>query len=885
MKLYFLTFVFLIAISSTYAQWIQNPGPFGGGNINSITTNKNSIFVVSQSTLFVSKNGGLTWNPIHSNVITNGIEFVAAFDTVIFAGNNQTIYKSINNGLSWIALSDGLPSSTLVKSIVKFKGSYYAAFWGNGIYKISDNVINWTSLNEGLTNLHVTSLAVKGDSLYAGFNISGGVWMYDNNSQIWVQRNNGLNYTDITRLAIKGGLLFAGTNYSLFRSINGGADWVESNTGLISKSIQSIVFKDSKIFVGTDSGVFYSSDNGDTWKNTSNGLRKTSVEQLALCGADLYTSSYESGIYKSTDDGANWAEVGVGNLGIYSLLKDGNDMYAGTANGVFCSGDVGKTWTSRNLGLPITTVIYTIAKKLDKIYIGTNLGIYVSSNKGIAWTAINNGIPNDYSIKTISEIDSNLYAGYNSSNGGGGILFSNDAGVTWSPINVGLPNVPVYEITKIDSIFFACTYSGLFKSMNNGLRWDPSNNGITQYNYISSVVKRGDVFYAASNAGIYTSINQGLNWVALKQNIYSSTYKMLKSNNNIYACGYKVLVLPYNDSLWYDITSNLDISNYCITTDDTTVFIGDIFNGLYKRTSLIIANNPSVCKGSSTTLKAQQLLQTDNMTFSWSNGIIADSIVVTPSVNSTYTVTGQNSSISDTTKSIVTVNQIPTLEKQDATICNGDSVSITANLWGNNTYLWNNGKTSSSIMVQPNITTSYSVTVTDANRCSNSASIFVKVNLLPNKPIIKKNWGELEVYKLEKAFYRWVIDSVSTYITYNNIFTPDKNGSYYVVVIDSNRCARSSDVYNFLTYSIDELNSDSYGKLYPIPSSDKIYIESTFENYYIEIYTELGTKIREIHNNIISGKTELDISSFASGNYYCIIKASNRSKLLKFIKN
>lgn len=60
------------------------------------------------------------------------------------------------------------------------------------------------------------------------------------------------------------------------------------------------------------------------------------------------------------------------------------------------------------------------------------------------------------------------------------------------------------------------------------------------------------------------------------------------------------------------------------------------------------------------------------------------------------------------------------------TVCVGQSVYITAT--GGVTYSWNTGSTDNSIVVNPTITTTYSVTVTDGNGCSGVSTITIPVD-------------------------------------------------------------------------------------------------------------------------------------------------------------
>ncbi|MBI2281636.1 MAG: gliding motility-associated C-terminal domain-containing protein [Bacteroidetes bacterium] len=105
-------------------------------------------------------------------------------------------------------------------------------------------------------------------------------------------------------------------------------------------------------------------------------------------------------------------------------------------------------------------------------------------------------------------------------------------------------------------------------------------------------------------------------------------------------------------------------------------------------------------------------------------------MVVSPIVNTTYSVIVEVGGCSDTATFAVTVNSLPTvIVTGDNTICNGESTTLTAS--GGTSYSWNTGSSLDSIVVSPTADSSYVVTVTDANGCVNTANATVTVNNLP----------------------------------------------------------------------------------------------------------------------------------------------------------
>ena len=78
----------------------------------------------------------------------------------------------------------------------------------------------------------------------------------------------------------------------------------------------------------------------------------------------------------------------------------------------------------------------------------------------------------------------------------------------------------------------------------------------------------------------------------------------------------------------------------------------------------------------------------------------------------------------------VTVYPNPVVAVSGAQICEGEQTTLSAPA-GYPTYVWSNGGGASTITISPVVTTSYTVTVTDANTCTGSTSASVTVNAIP----------------------------------------------------------------------------------------------------------------------------------------------------------
>jgi gliding motility-associated-like protein len=137
------------------------------------------------------------------------------------------------------------------------------------------------------------------------------------------------------------------------------------------------------------------------------------------------------------------------------------------------------------------------------------------------------------------------------------------------------------------------------------------------------------------------------------------------------------------------------------------------------------ANPPTVCAGESSALTASGA-----DSYVWSNGLGAGaSQNVSPQTSTAYQVTATDAQTGCTATASVSVNVNPlpaiSIAASQTVLCESGTVTLTAN--GGNIYQWNGGETTAMITVSPTATTDYTVTATDANGCSSTATQTVSV--------------------------------------------------------------------------------------------------------------------------------------------------------------
>lgn len=221
----------------------------------------------------------------------------------------------------------------------------------------------------------------------------------------------------------------------------------------------------------------------------------------------------------------------------------------------------------------------------------------------------------------------------------------------------------------------------------------------------------------------------------------------------------------------------------CTNTATKTVTVNTLPN-----ISPLISPNDTICNGTSITLNG-----TGATSYTWSGGV-NNGVSFVPASTATYTVTGTDANgCSNTNTILIIVNPLPTISinslPNPPTICIGASISLTAS--GANTYAWSGG-ISNGLAFNPVASTTYIVTGTDANNCSNTNSIAVTVNPLPNvnstPAVATVCFGQsMTLNGTGASTYTW-----SGGVINNSPFTISNTTTYTVTGTDANGCSNTN---------------------------------------------------------------------------------------------
>lgn len=180
-------------------------------------------------------------------------------------------------------------------------------------------------------------------------------------------------------------------------------------------------------------------------------------------------------------------------------------------------------------------------------------------------------------------------------------------------------------------------------------------------------------------------------------------------------------------------------ANSCTATDQVTVTVNTT-------PTADAGADQTICDGNPVQIGGTPTSTTVGATFSWNNGasLTSTSIsnpVASPSVTTTYTVTVTHpNGCTNTDDVTISVNGLPPVDAgTDQTICLGSTATLGGSPTGpaGSNYFWDNGATLSNNTVanpvaSPTSTTTYSVTVTNANGCTGVDAVIITVDPLPD---------------------------------------------------------------------------------------------------------------------------------------------------------
>jgi photosystem II stability/assembly factor-like uncharacterized protein len=768
--------------------WTQTSGWNPGvGRLTSVAihpSNENIIYVSSPGGgIWKSTNAGSTWSPLIDNVNSSWMDI---YNLCIDPSNANTIYagrssggvlKSTDAGVTWVAMGSG-PSSIRKIIVHPTNSNIVLAAATNGIYRSTNGGTSWTQ----------TQSTSKADVEFKSNDPNVVVSSGTSSNSIWRSTDNGVTWTTITlpasgRTMIGVSPASADTMYAvqasgslfgaLYRSIDAGLTWGATITGssgvnnffgyntdgtgtsgqatydmaicVNRTNINEVHIAGIICFKSLDAGASFVAETAWSYPN-SVGYNHADVHSLEWINNTIYSTS-DGGIWKSTNNGNDWTEISTG-LGIRQFYRIANSK----TNAAMISGgaqDNGTTMRQSNG----TWKEWLGADGMDCIFSPTNSSVCIgTSQNGSIYKTTNGG--NSYSNLTkpgtgawVTPLAMHPTSQDTAYGGWTGVYRSNDGGSTWTKISGTTITSTMSCLTVAPSntrYIYGTVGSTLYRTSDAGATWSSVavSNTVTsicvsplnpQKIWITTSATSNNVLVSTNMGTTLTSINTGLPAIAARSIVVDNS-----ANEGLYVgMNLDVYYRDNSNPTWIQHTSGLPlvaVNEVELQISSRKVRVATYGRGVWESDMQpecnIVANAGAdvtvTCNNPSATLNAT-FSPSGTVTYLWSNAATTNNITVSPTVTTTYTVTITNTSgCTGVDNVVVTAAKIiPALNAgADVTLnCNTPTVTLTAT--GTGSFLWNNAATTAAISVAPTVTTTYSVTLTNANGCSNSDDITV----------------------------------------------------------------------------------------------------------------------------------------------------------------
>ncbi len=337
-------------------------------------------------------------------------------------------------------------------------------------------------------------------------------------------------------------------------------------------------------FGATGGGVWRTNDAGNSWENISDGYFGSSIGAIAVSEWDnnvIYVGqgevtvrgnvSYGHGVYKTTDAGKTWTDVGLKNSKHVSRIrihpKNPDLVYAAVLGdlfkssderGVYRSEDGGKNWkkvlfANADAGAidlcmdpNNPRILYASTWRIRRTPYSLESGgegssLWKSTDGGDNWTNIskNDGLPKGIwgiSGVTVSPVNSNrIYAIIENDNGG--VYRSDDAGKTWRKMNDDR-NLRqrawyysrIYADTKDEDMVYVMNVS-YHKSKDGGKTFTSYNAPHGDHHDLWIAPEDNQRMIIADDGGAQVSFDAGENWTTYGNQPTAQHYRVITDNH------------------------------------------------------------------------------------------------------------------------------------------------------------------------------------------------------------------------------------------------------------------------------------------------------------------------------------------------------------------
>lgn len=488
-----------------------------------------------------------------------------------------------------------------------------------------------------------------------------------------------------------------------------GTKGIKAISNLIGGRSQACSFKDNNgyfwIFSGRDFTTGVMANTNDLWKlefcNAPTAVNSTVASNTVICAGKTTTLS----------------ATGVGTLGWYSAAIGGTYLGAG-AN--FATPVLSSTSTyyiqDSTCGPGNRTAVTVSVMAIPNLAI-SNLSVCANGSVNLIASGANTYTwstgSNSQTLTTYPSADETYtLSGTNTSNGCSNSIVRTLTVVPLPTLTV----TPNYTICSGQTASLGAS-GAIFYQWNTG----PTTASIT-------VSPGTTTNYTVTGFGIGNCTSKESILVTVK---VSPSLTLTPTTTTMCAGALMTLTVAGAPSYTWNGGANTNTLQISPTSNTSYTVIGEAANGC---TSAVVRNiatlaSPTVSISGSTVTcagNAVPLIGSGATTYTWSTGAFTSSITISPTITTTYSVTGKNVNVCTKTATVlIMVNPLPILNVSttNTLLCTGQTSTLS--VLGATSYTWSDNTNGTEIAITPSTTSNYTVSGTDAIGCQNS-SIFTQ---------------------------------------------------------------------------------------------------------------------------------------------------------------
>ena len=479
--------------------------------------NSNNVFLSGSAGVYKSTNAGASWSSTSSGGNANCIIINPLNPLILYTTTGgysaDLIRKSTNGGTTWVTLATGLPASMARTQIA------LSPLDTTVVYASIANPANYQLLGLYESTNGGTSWTLKNSST----NYLGSQGWYDN--AITVKPSSAST-------VIVGGLdIYSSTTSG--SSLTQRTNWAtSSSTNFSHADIHFLGYNGSVLYCGSDGGVYKSTNDGANWTDmnaTLSTLQYMSADYDPTSLLRLYGGTQDNNKELSTNGGSTWSQITTGDGG-YTVVDPVNTNYI---YGQYVNGSLQR---SSNFGTSYTEIRpsgasgglfynpYAMAPGDHNtiVYGQTDLwrtGAAQTASSASGWTQIATSAVVGGSVSSIgigATSTNSIYAGTSN----GRILATSNGGGSWAT-TTGLPYVTglAVDITNDNVCYASCSgFSAgvhVFKTTNGGTSWTNVTGNFPNIPVLCIALRTAAprTLFLGTDLGVYKSTDDGTTWV------------------------------------------------------------------------------------------------------------------------------------------------------------------------------------------------------------------------------------------------------------------------------------------------------------------------------------------------------------------------------------